>query len=287
MVTHCRTQEERLPATSLQSCVTVRTSSWAWAVDASTRSLYQSLLSLNSIHKWKLSRGPKIWGRKWRFKEAQGKQRNRMKVTLVDQHQSGREISGGKRQAKWPGLGESTHCPASREPQGWWHTTKFCNSWQSLVLLPHRSLRKIALKSIYRKNENKKSKNSRFSLSFFFFWYEQTWRKRRDLRRTAGRWCQTLAETGACCLHFSRREKQVKGSERTACCDLARRTNQVNFQSHGTGKEKKIKKKKITIKVIYWQVFCCHGFNISFPNYDICCKYNKLGEKYKNYNVNT
>lgn len=48
-----------------------------------------------------------------------------------------------------------------------------------------------------------------------------------------------LAEAGACCLHFSRKEKQVKGLERTARCDLARRTNQVNFQSHDTERGKK------------------------------------------------
>lgn len=62
-----------------------------------------------------------------------------------------------------------------------------------------------------------------------------------------------LAEIGVCYLHSSRREKQVKGSERTAHCNLARRTNQVNFQSHYTGGGKKI---KITIKVIYWKLFC-------------------------------
>lgn len=106
--------------------------------------------------------------------------------------------------------------------------------------------------------------------------------KEKDLRKTAGRWCQTLAEVSACCLHFSRREKQVKGSGRTARCNLARRTNQVNFQSHDTEKGGE---KKITIKVIYWKLFCCHSFNISFPTYDTCCKYNRE-KKYKKYNIN-
>lgn len=37
----------------------------------------------------------------------------------------------------------------------------------------------------------------------------------------------------------------MKGSERTARCDLARRTNQVNFQSHDTGKRRRKRKKSL------------------------------------------
>lgn len=72
------------------------------------------------------------------LREAQGKQRIRMvlEVTCAAQHQWGRETGSGRRKAEYPaGVGESTH--PTQGQQGWWHTTKFCNFWQSLVLLPH------------------------------------------------------------------------------------------------------------------------------------------------------
>lgn len=244
-VTRCGTREETVPPASLQNPVTEHTSSWPWVVDAWTSRRFLLLphwpalfikdhppsSKSNSVHKWKLSRGTAVWGGKWQFREAQEKQRSRrrLEVTLMAQHPSERETSSRRRQAKGPGLGESTH--PTRRALGMVARRQIPTATGTAASLL-ASLRKKGFQSC--KNNNKSSKNSRFSL-FFFFVVWTNLRKKKDLRKTAGRWCQTLAETGACCLHFSRREKQVKGSERTACCDLTRRTNQVNFQSHDTG----------------------------------------------------
>lgn len=89
------------------------------------------------------------------------------------------------------------------------------------------------------------------------FWYKQM--KNGDLRKTLGRWCQMLAGTSACYLHFSRTAKQAKGSENsTLRFSQENKSGQLSITRH--------KEKKITIKVIYWKLFCHHSFNISFPN---------------------
>lgn len=129
--------------------------------------------------------------------------------SLAAQHQSGRETGSGRRQAEWPGgVGESTH--PTQGQQGWRHTAKFCNFWQALVLLPHCLLPLKRWDFKATRTTHKKTKNSSKNFPFFFSLNKL---EEKDLRETAGRWCQTLAETGACCLHFSGRKKQVKGSE--------------------------------------------------------------------------
>lgn len=73
----------------------------------------------------------------------------------------------------------------------------------------------------------------------FFFNKEIT--KKEDLSRTPVRGCQTRAGSSGCCLHFSRKAKQAKGSENNTLWDWARRTNQVSFQSHHMKSKKKKK----------------------------------------------
>lgn len=191
---------------------------------------------ITSMHNCKLGRGTATSGGKGQLSTREQRSGTRREVTPVAQHWSGRETGWEEAGA---GPGESTH-PSHRALGTAAHR-------QTLQLLtvaataasPLTSPRKMGTQSC--KHNKKKQNQQLLPLSLSFVWTNL--KKKRDLRKTAGRCCQTLAETGACCLHFCRREKQVKGSERTARCDLARRTNQVNFQPHDTGKRRRKKKK--------------------------------------------
>lgn len=185
-VTHRGTPEDRLPAASSQNHATECSSSWAQAADAWMFRRFLLLThkpapfikdhppsrKMTSMHNCKLGRGTATSGGKGQFRTGEQSSRTRLDVTLVAQHRSGRETEGGRRREL---VQARAHTPA-REPGGRRHTAKFCNFWQSLLLLPHHSL-PVERWDLKAAKTTKKSNTSSFSLSAFLL-YEQTWRKR-------------------------------------------------------------------------------------------------------------
>lgn len=129
-------------------------------------------------------------------REAERKQRSRMarEVMPADGHWSEGEPAVGRQ--PW-GHGSESAQPAPRARRGP-HTVTGTAAPQ-----PH------PLQS--RECQGARPTAAAKRLTPFFFNKEIT--KKEDLSRTPVRRCQTRAGSGGCCLHFSRKAKQAKGSE--------------------------------------------------------------------------
>lgn len=164
------------------------------------------------------------------------------------QHPSERETSSRRRQAKGPGLGESTH--PTRRALGMVALRQIPTATGTAASLL-ASLRKKGFQSC--KNNNKSSKNSRFSLFFFFCCMNKLEEKERFKENSR----KVVSDAGRdWCLLFALLQKR-KTSERLGENSMLRfnqenKSGQLSITRHrGGGGD-------MTIKVIYWKLLCCY-----------------------------